>query len=363
MTNQDQKVAYDEIMGAVHDCVGGFFFVYGYGQVLLNVASSGMSSLLLPNGRTAHSRFKVPLSIGEDSICDINPGSSLARLISFSKLIIWDEAPILIVVLSEDFRHILPVVPFGSSEDIVRACKVLELRQNMRLSRDYLNCHDKETMDFATWLLQVGDGLFGDNIAGESKIQTPHEFLLTSEKSLIGDLVDFAFPNMLNSLSNYDFFKKRCILVPTLDVVSEVNTYVMSLIPSERKEYLSSDYVCTEEGNMEAELYTMSPEMLNLINFLGIPQHKLELKFGVPIMLLRNIDQSNGLCNGIELQVWRLGDHVVECLILIGRNVGDVVLIPRMNLVPNNKKLAVKFTRRQFPLMLSFAMTINKSQE
>ncbi|XP_072087914.1 uncharacterized protein [Arachis hypogaea] len=229
----------------------------------------------------------------------------------------------------------------------------------MRLSRDYVNYHDKETMDFAAWLLQVGDGLLGDNIAGESKIQIPHEFLLTSEKSSLGDLVNFVFPNLLNSLSNYDFFKQRCILAPTLNVVSEVNTYVMSLIPGEHREYLSSDYVYTEEGNMEAELYTMSPEMLNLINFSGIPQHKLEFKFGVPVMLLQNIDQSNGLCNGIKLQVWRLGDHVVECLILIGRNVGDV---PRMNLVPNNETLAVKFTRRQFPLMLSFAMTINKSQ-
>ena len=79
-------------------------------------------------------------------------------------------------------------------------------------------------------------------------------------------------------------------------------------------------------------------------------------------MLLRNIDQSNGLCNGTRLQVRRMGNHVIECLTLIGNKVGEVVLIPRMNLITNNKTVLIKFQRRQFPIIVSFAMTINKSQ-
>jgi len=56
------------------------------------VASSGVASLLLPNGRTAHSRFRIPIDLDELSICDIKRGTKLADLIVKTDLIIWDEA-------------------------------------------------------------------------------------------------------------------------------------------------------------------------------------------------------------------------------------------------------------------------------
>jgi ATP-dependent DNA helicase PIF1 len=48
-------------------------------------------------------------------------------------------------------------------------------------------------------------------------------------------------------------------------------------------------------------------EFLNTLQFSGIANHKLELKVGVPILLLRNFNQSIGLCNGTRLIVKRLG--------------------------------------------------------
>ncbi|XP_072077870.1 uncharacterized protein [Arachis hypogaea] len=65
------------------------------GKIVLNVALSGIASLLLPNERTTHSNFKIPLNINEDSVCNIKQGSSLAKLVSIASLIIWDEAPML----------------------------------------------------------------------------------------------------------------------------------------------------------------------------------------------------------------------------------------------------------------------------
>ena len=65
-------------MSVVNKQVGGMFFLYGYrgtgktfmwktlsdtlrskGDIVLTVASSGIASLLLPNGRTAHSKFSI----------------------------------------------------------------------------------------------------------------------------------------------------------------------------------------------------------------------------------------------------------------------------------------------------------------
>ena len=61
-------------------------------KIVLTVASSGVASLLLPNGRTAHSRFKIPIDLDDNSICDIKRGTKLAKLLVETSLIIWDEA-------------------------------------------------------------------------------------------------------------------------------------------------------------------------------------------------------------------------------------------------------------------------------
>ncbi|XP_074274084.1 ATP-dependent DNA helicase RRM3-like [Silene latifolia] len=80
-------------------------------------------------------------------------------------------------------------------------------------------------------------------------------------------------------------------------------------------------------------------------------------------MLLRNIDQANGLCNGTHLEVSHLGDRVIGVTVISGSNDGIRVYIPRITLTPSDTtRFPVKFERRQFPLAVCFAMTINKSK-
>ncbi|OIT40598.1 hypothetical protein A4A49_56272, partial [Nicotiana attenuata] len=104
----EQKSVYEKIIRDVNEDKGGFFFLYGFGgtcktfiwrtlssalrsrgDIVLTVASSGIASLLLPGGRTAHSRFVIPLNVTEDSTCNIKQGTPLANLIIKAKLIIW----------------------------------------------------------------------------------------------------------------------------------------------------------------------------------------------------------------------------------------------------------------------------------
>jgi len=101
---------------------------------------------------------------------------------------------------------------------------------------------------------------------------------------------------------------------------------------------------------------------LNDIKCSIIPNHCVKLKVGVPIMLLRNIGQTNGLCNGTRLQVIHLGKNVIGAKVITEKNIGDNIFIPRMNLTPSESGLPFKFQRRKFPISLWFAMTINKSQ-
>jgi len=48
----------------------------------------------------------------------------------------------------------------------------------------------------------------------------------------------------------------------------------------------------------------------------GLPNHSVKLKVGTPIMLLKNLDQVEGLCNGTRLVVTRLGKHVHEARVI-----------------------------------------------
>jgi hypothetical protein len=111
--NNCQKYAFDAIISSVMEKKGQTFFVYGYrgtsktflwttllifvrgkGKISLVLASSGIATLLLPGGRTPHSRFKMPLDIKQNSICNIKKNTHLAELIAQTSLIIWDEAPV-----------------------------------------------------------------------------------------------------------------------------------------------------------------------------------------------------------------------------------------------------------------------------
>lgn len=105
-----------------------------------------------------------------------------------------------------------------------------------------------------------------------------------------------------------------------------------------------------------------TPEFLNSLKCSGVPNHEIYLKAGTPVMLLRNIDYANGLCNGTRLMVTRLGTHVVEARIITGEKANKSVLIPRMSLTPPDPRLPFKFEELQYPLIVSYAMTINKSQ-
>jgi ATP-dependent DNA helicase PIF1 len=130
----------------------------------------------------------------------------------------------------------------------------------------------------------------------------------------------------------------------------------------ESRDYYSCDSIDRSDVN-DCEIFeTLTPEFLNSLRTSGLPNHKITLKVGTPIMLMRNLEQADGLCNGSRLIVTKLGDHVIEAKMMSGKNIGTKVGIPRLALSPSQSPWPFKLRRLQFPIIVSYAMTINKSQ-
>ncbi|XP_061355062.1 uncharacterized protein LOC133299610 [Gastrolobium bilobum] len=129
----------------------------------------------------------------------------------------------------------------------------------------------------------------------------------------------------------------------------------MAVISGEERTLLSPDKVLKQDGNSSLEDDEISPDILNTFSCSGIPDHKLTLKVKVPVMLLRNIDQSRCLCNGMRLLITKSGNHVVEAIVLTGNNIGDTVLIPRMKISPSGHTFPIQYSRHnQYIIPFSF---------
>ncbi|PNX92871.1 ATP-dependent DNA helicase PIF1 [Trifolium pratense] len=341
--------------------------------------------------------------VNDKSNCSIKQQDLRAHLLRKASLFIWDEAPMMhkhcfeafdrtmrdlmrkvdednlnkpfggkVVILGADFRQILPVIRKGSRRAIIKAainssvlwknCKVLKLTKNMRLTGDGTSQSATELKEFANWILKIGDGDMDLDEEGSCNIDIPEELCIPQCDNPLQALIDFVYPNVVDNLCTPRMFEEKAILAPTLDCVEQVNDYVLSLIQGESVEYLSSDTPCKSDENFDVQGDWFTSEFLNDIKCSGIPNHRLTLKVGVPIMLLRNMDQTSGLCNGTRLQVNALGKTIITATVIAGKSIGDKVLIPRIDLTPSDSGFPFKFTRRQFPVSLCFAMTVNKSQ-
>jgi ATP-dependent DNA helicase PIF1 len=137
---------------------------------------------------------------------------------------------------------------------------------------------------------------------------------------------------------------------------------MLSLLPGSEIEYYGADSIskCIDTCNDANILYPV--EYLNSLSANNFPAHKLKLKIGAPVMLLRNLNQTIGLCNGTRLIITNLGQNVIEAVIITETHIGEKVYIPQINLTTQGCRSPFVLSRRQFPIKVCYSMTINKSQ-
>ena len=395
--NDDQRIVYDricEIVDSPLPAISNMVFVESpggcgktfltnillsrirsCGLIALAVASSGIAATLMTGGRTAHSRFKIPLKITQTSTCNIDKDSKTADLIRRTKLIVWDECPMMrrecfeavdrtlrdicnvdkpfggiATVCLGDFRQLLPVIKKGSDADIENACikrsylwktfTRYELSKNMRVREDEL--------DYSAFLLQIGDGAIPTNENGE--IEIPRDMIVSS--STLDESLDTIYPSFNDPMT---LFSRSSILTTLNESVRLINSICINKFPGELKVYDAFNSV--PDGTNETHF---PREFLDSLEIPGLPPHTLQLKKGSPVMLLRNLDPPK-LCNGTRLIIDELHANVLVARIAVGQYQNERIFIPRI-ILDLDEEGYVPLRRRQFPVQLSFAMTIHKSQ-
>jgi hypothetical protein len=259
-------------------------------------------------------------------------------LIRSTDLVIWDEAPMqhrhiheavdrtfqdirhsdkpfggLTIVFGGDFKQILPVVVKGSRPQIVGACiqkshlwrsvKVLKLTENMRL-----NTEVEAERNFAKWQLEIGHGKHTDPATGNLKL--PNHFKCA--ENTISSLISTVYSGFNElPLPPDHYFAERTILTSRNDDVDDINEEMLSQFPGEEKQIFSADSIKGNNKNGEGELL-YPVEYLNSINCSGLPLHKLQLKVGCPVMILRNLNPGEGVCNGSREIVTQMSNRVLE---------------------------------------------------
>ncbi len=198
-------------------------------------------------------------------------------------------------------------------------------------------------------------------------IKIPSHMRLPTENCSLRGLIRTIYPNRQHHSGDAMYLMQCSIMACKNTDVDEVNNVILESLSEELHTYLSADFLAsTKEGANAVGGVSMDSlypvEFLNTLQFNDITNHKLELKVGVPIVLLRNLNQSIRLCNGTRLIVKRLGQRVIETEIITGNNVGKLVFIPRIIMSPFGTDWPFVFRHRQFHIQVAFAMTINKNQ-
>lgn len=236
----------------------------------------------------------------------------------------------------------------------------------MRLSNaDNTTIPSYSLSEFASWLLDIGNGNIGVPDATDPEntkvIDIPPKFIIDTTKGL-QSLIDFVYGSEILANPSPENLSDRAIICPKNETADKVNAFISLKNTGHQIVYNSCDSVILHTQDT-IELDTLYPqEYLNKLEFSGVPTHELLLKINTPIMLLRNINQKEGLCNGTRLIVSQLLPFVIEAFIITGTSVGKRVYIPRIKFVHNTSDLPFIFTRKQFLVKVCYAMTINKSQ-
>ena len=332
-------------------------------------ASSGIAATVIPSGKTAHSRLKIPINCTATSTLNIKKGSSNYKELQDVRLLVYDEVSMaskdildtidrslqdllnnsnpfggLKVIFCGDFRQLLPVKKFASPTQIIaECCKYSKIWEHVYIYRLTTNMRTTD-LNWSKFILRVGDGTENDS---EDYVFLPDEcHIVNSLQKLIQHTFNESFLK-----SKYD--GSECILTTTNELCDEVNNVIIEQLPGDEQTFFSIDTLETDEQ--------IPIEFLNSLKLGGFPNHEIKLKLGCIVMCLRNINEV--LRNGTRLRVTQLHEKfIVGEVITEGPHKGKQEIVFMIKLISSPTDFPFQFSRQQLPLRYSYCLTIHKSQ-
>jgi ATP-dependent DNA helicase PIF1 len=165
---------------------------------------------------------------------------------------------------------------------------------------------------FVEYLLRIGGGTEDTNSDGD--IRLPDEVCVpySGSDNDIDNVIDFVFPNLNENMSDSTYITSRAILSTQNEWVDMINVKMIDCFQGKHMVYNSFDSAMDDPHNY------YPPEFLNTLMPNGLPPHVLKLKIGCPVILLRNIDPVNGLCNDTRLVVRGFQRNSIDAEIVLG---------------------------------------------
>lgn len=403
LTN-DQRQIYEQIKRYIDEDKGGVFrfdapggcgktflsnvllsYVRKDRNIAIACALSGIAATLLRLGTTFHRRWRAPIPAFEDSMPNMKLDSDEADIIREAKIVMVDEVSMMhvdllnmmdrflrtlmrtdelmggkLIVLMHDFKQILPVVPGGKkvhilnasvfNSDVWKGITKLHLTNNMRVQKliDAFPDRERELRAHAQWLLDLGSGKL--RCVYQNIIEIPRHMICTTREELESQV----YNDLEANHTNPNFLYKRAIVSTTNDIIQSRNFDIIQRLPGELVVSESIDE-CVEEKHKT--LYQV--EFINRINVSGIPPHRLALKKGACIILIRNLNVMRGHCNGTRYLINELTPRLIVAKRLSD---GEILLIPRIPMISKDSAFPVEFKRTQFPVLGAYYLSINRAQ-
>jgi ATP-dependent DNA helicase PIF1 len=379
-------------------------------HVVVACAWSGLAAALLPGARTCHAVFGFPVPLPtEGRLMNASPRTGRGELLRVATVIVWDELFMCparaiddvdaglrdlcgsrlpfagkLVLFGGDPRQTLPVMPRATRTEQIEASArradalrvhvtmAVTLQANMRASAD---------PEFATMLLAVGNGVAEPAarvspcsvvLPGRLRLSSADESALLTWvyadcEAKVGRLLRSARYGRACP-EDVDDIAQRGVLAPRNDQIVDVNQYMLERLSfGERCRYMSTNRLrdeTTRRGGDDATLADtdFSTEALQAVEVAGLPPHELVLAPGCVVVFMRNLSFEDGLINGVRALVVDCRPRVVRVLLLTGPGRMSLALVPRIPMTAEPGELPVPLVRRQLPLRLAWAMTINRAQ-
>lgn len=384
--------------GKTHVCQCISAHLRSQGRIVLSSAPSALAASLHMAGTTCHKCFGLPIQDDRKRrLSSLSYKSYQGTALRLCDLIIIDEVGMLDTLYLDCIDNLLrelcgndfpfggkcilivgqlaqlpPVVQKGSRQDIVAASVISSqhwhLFKPFQLSHRFRHADDQ---DLQHWTDAISIGEF-DGQKHDGFFESP-EFpksfrSFTSLSSAVNaylQFTDFPTPDQVGKFSDIDFGKLANSPLYTSIAIAfhhKDAIFLDAVIRTAVQKRLRSDtlpFVATETPREAESIVTA--EWMSAQDGASVPPHRLEVFIGCKLRLLRNFNQSLGLCNGTMLILRRAGRHFLEVQIITpGEFFGNIETIFRFKF--DFESRAFSFWRTQFPVRSAFSGTVHRFQ-